>query len=214
MRISQLIFWALGLLVCLSGQAQVDSIPTEEENLAVTIDSIEKKRPKERRPGQALKWAIIPGGGQIYNRSWWKVPIVYGALITSIGVADFNSSNYQRVVRALEAKCFGDNIPEDCEEREHEFTGTVLDDVDALVRSRDAFDRNQQTAYIFVFFTYLLQGIEAFTDAHLKTFDIDDDISFRLRPVLQPGQQVGLGLSIPLGAGLKEKKQKAILLGR
>lgn len=201
------------LLGCYAPQmlAQADTLKIKQVEAAV-IDSIIDAGPKERRPGLALKWALIPGGGQVYNRSWWKVPIVYGALFSAIGYADFNQTNYRRAVNALEAKCFGVDDPENCVEVPHEFSDIPgLDNVDALLNIRDNFDRQRQTAYLIIFFTYLLQGVEAYTDAHLRTFDIDDDLSLQFKPVIMPGNTPGLGLAIPLGAGLSNKKQVAKL---
>lgn len=196
-------YWLL-LLICLFStrlSAQQDTFPSTAVQ-ATTLDSLIAKTPKARKPGQALKWALIPGGGQVYNKAWWKVPIVYGGLIGAIGVADFNTTNYRRFVTALEAECFGNNIPADCVPQDHEFTGLV-NGTQALRNLRDRFDRDRQNAYLFVFIAYLLQGIEAYSDAHLKSFDVSDDLSFRLQPTVLPGQELGLSLCIPLGRNKK-----------
>ncbi len=204
----------LALLVCCAClAAQQDSVvPQQQATFAPSIDSL-SLLPKEKKPGQALKWALIPGGGQVYNRAWWKVPIVYGGLIGAIGVADFNTTNYRRFVRALEAECFGPNIAEDCTPQTHEFTGLV-NGTAALRNLRDRFDRDRQNAYLFIFVAYLLQGIEAYSDAHLKSFDVSDDLSLRLQPNLLPGDQIGLSLHIPLGSNQKMLRQKQQLIGR
>jgi hypothetical protein len=188
--------------------AQSDSVRTVRSEQAV-IDSIVVELPKERKPGNALKWALIPGGGQVFNKAWWKVPLVYGALLGAVGVADFNTTNYRRFVTALRAECFGDGIPDDCEVTEHEFTGIVTG-TDAMVRLRNGFDQDRQTSYIFIFVTYLLQGIEAYTDAHLKSFDMDEDLSyFKLKPVMLPGSAPGIGIAIPLGIDRNRLRQEA-----
>jgi hypothetical protein len=93
---------------------------------------------------------------------------------------------------------------------EHEFTGTPLDDISALRNVRDNFEKQKQTAYIFIFVAYLLQGIEAYTDAHLKSFEVDDDLSWiNIGPSQQPGESIGYGLSIPLGSGRRDRLQHA-----
>lgn len=191
---------------CLSAQA-TDAVRLVENRKS--IDSISVELPKERKPGSALKWALIPGGGQVFNKAWWKVPLVYGALLGAIGTADYNATNYNRFVTALRAECFGDGIPEGCEVTEHEFTG-IVNGVPAMVRLRDNFDRSRQTSYVFIFFTYLLQGIEAYTDAHLKSFDMDEDLSyFKLKPVMLPGAAPGIGVAIPLGVDRNRLRQEA-----
>lgn len=192
------------------GQAQVSDRKVNLDSLsAAKLDSIIVETPKERKPGAALRWALIPGGGQVYNKAWWKVPIVYGALFGAIGYADFNQTNFNRAQTALRAKCFGVDDPTNCVETTHEFTGTPLDDTQALRNIRDNFDRQTQNAYIFLLLTYVLQGVEAFTDAHLKTFDVEDDIGFlQIGPITQPGELMGYGLTVPLGSGRKMKRQE------
>ena len=188
--------------------AQSDSVRVLRED-KTAIDSIVVELPKERKPGDALKWALIPGGGQVFNKAWWKVPLVYGALLGAVGVADYNTTNYQRFVTALRAECFGDGIADDCEVTDHEFTGIVTS-VDAMVRLRDNFDKSRQTSYIFIFITYILQGVEAYTDAHLKNFDMDEDLSyFKIKPTMLPGSTPGIGITIPLGVDRDRLRQEA-----
>ncbi len=163
------------------------------------------------RPTKALKWAIIPGGGQVYNGRWWKVPLVYGALLGAVGVADFNQTNFKRFDKALKAECFGvgptDGVA--CMPTDHEFTSLNLSTA-SLVSIRDRFDKGRQAAYIGVVIVYLFQGIEAFTDAHLMSFDMEDDIgTVRIEPVLDPfGGQSALGLVVPLGSGRKRRLEQ------
>jgi hypothetical protein len=167
-----------------------------------------------RGPRKALLWSIIPGGGQVYNRAWWKVPLVYGGLLGVVAVADFNQTQYSRYVRALEARCLGDGlvvvIPnQECLPKESEFpVGRVS--TEALVRNRNNANRQRQTAYFGIIAAYILQAVEAFTDAHLKEFDIDDDLSIRLTPIAQPGLAGG-GLTVPLGSGRQRKREEARL---
>lgn len=202
----------LGWLLCQSClSAQSDTIPPAQLDSVITATAT---KTKVRKPGQALKWALIPGGGQVYNKAWWKVPLVYGALLGAIGTADFNNNRYNRLVAALEAECFGPDVTDDCVVQDHEFTGIVTS-TSALVGLRDNFDRNRQTSYLFIVLTYLLQGIEAYTDAHLKTFDMDEDLSIiNIKPSMLPGNAPGVGISIPLGVDRKQLKQEAILKAR
>ncbi|MCU0346213.1 MAG: DUF5683 domain-containing protein, partial [Saprospiraceae bacterium] len=73
-----------------------------------------------------------------------------------------------------------------------------------LKRLRDKFDKDRQLSYIGIFVLHLLQSAEAFVDCHLKTFDVSEDLSFRLKPALDysPASQyptLGLGLAFTLG---------------
>ncbi len=166
-----------------------------------------------RQPKQALLWALIPGGGQVYNRAWWKVPIVYGGLLGIVAVADYNQTLYTRYVTALEQRCLGAGkiiiIPNAaCIETPNE---TSLTDIptDALIRARNSVNRNRQTAYIFIIAGYVLQAVEAFTDAHLMDFDISDDLGMQLGPVFSPETGAGAGLTLPLGSGRRFIRQES-----
>lgn len=209
-RVIHLSFFTLVLLFAglVPLSAQSDSVRVLREG-KTAIDSIIVELPKERKPGNALKWALIPGGGQVFNKAWWKVPLVYGALLGAVGVADYNTTNYRRFVTALRSECFGDGIADDCVVTDHEFTGIVTS-VDAMVRLRDNFDKSRQTSYIFIFITYILQGVEAYTDAHLKSFDMDEDLSyFKIKPTMLPGSAPGIGITIPLGLDRNRLRQEA-----
>jgi hypothetical protein len=106
---------------------------------------------------------------------------------------DYNQSNYRRLRDALELKR---------DTMEHEFSGTSIDNERALRSLRDEFDKNTQMAYVGMFLVYTLQALEAFVDAHLKSFDIDDDIGMEIKPTLDFNgfntPTIGLGVTIPL----------------
>lgn len=149
----------------------------------------------------ALFSLIIPGAGQLYNKRWWKAPLVYGALAGMALVVDYNQSRYRRLRNALDLARRGET---------HEFTGTRLDNISTLRTLRDSYDKNTQMAYFGMVLVYTLQAMEAFVDAHLKGFDIDDDLSLQLKPQLDfvapLGQPVmGFGLTIPLNGRAPEK---------
>ncbi len=198
----RLLCWLAVFLIGISASAQVDPTVDTLRRLGadtiVTTDTLAFQPPRQVVPKQALLWSIIPGGGQVYNRRWWKVPLVYTAIIGAFGVADFNTRQYNRYRAALRAECFG--VEDPCTPSEHEFTNLNIG-VSALRSARDRADRGRQTAYALFIGTYLLQGIEAFVDAHLRTFDIEDDIGFRVEPALIPGPTptLGVGLTIPIG---------------
>lgn len=207
------------LIVALLLLCSLPAFPQETETIRLDstaqIDSLVSIQDVNRGPKRALLWAIIPGGGQVYNKAWWKVPLVYGGLLGVIAVADFNTTQYNRFQDALEARCLGDgNIVEppfaECMIRESEFPVESIS-TDALRRARDNANRSRQTAYIGILIAYLMQGIEAYTDAHLKDFDISDDLSIRLAPIVHPGATAGAGLVVPLGAGKRVKLQEARL---
>ena len=194
---------------------ELDSIPTSSiaDSLLVTADSLETAKEEKAWPvpKKAALWSIIPGGGQVYNKRWWKLPIVYGAMGGLVYAISYNQGIYRRMRDALDLKRM---------DMEHEFSGTPIDNEQSLLSLRDQYDKNTQLSYIGLTFVYLLQSMEAYVDAHLRNFDIDEDLSMELK--LKPSAEMNMALGQPvLGIGLKltfdkpqEQKPKDFLLGR
>lgn len=186
---------------------EVDSLVVSDEPL--TLKEINAS------PKRALLWSLIPGGGQVYNRAWWKVPIVYGGLMGIIAVADYNQNLYTRYNTAIEQRCLGDGyvivVPyADCIQTPNEPSLAEIN-TQSLINAKNSVNKQRQTAYVFVIAGYVLQAVEAFTDAHLQNFDIDDDLSIRLSPSVGPSGAPGLGLTVPLGTDRKMLRQQRVL---
>jgi len=126
--------------------------------------------------------------------------LVYGGLLGMVAYADFNQTSYRRFTTALENRCVGQD--DDCVAIEDAFPVDRVTN-SALLNARANADKARQTAYIGIFVVYLLQAVEAYTDAHLQDFDISDDLSIRLGPVVQPDGMMAAGLTVPLGSGRK-----------
>jgi len=183
-----------------TGPVKIDTAAT------ATLDTLLTLQEVKRNPRNALLWSAIPGGGQVYNKRWWKVPLVYGGLLGMVAYADFNQTSYRRFTTALENRCVSQG--EDCIQVEDAFpVGRISNS--ALLTARANADRARQTAYIGIFVVYLLQAVEAYTDAHLQEFDISDDLSIRLGPVVQPDGMMAAGLTVPLGSGRKLRGEEA-----
>ena len=134
---------------------QIDSLNTPtlpEPNLQ--LDK-KKKVSDWPNPNKAILFAIIPGGGQIYNKRWWKVPLVYGAMTAGVLVVDYNRDFYLRFKNALNQARAGET---------HEFSAFGFSETTLKIR-RDLANKYMQQAYLATFAIYLLQGTEAFVDA-------------------------------------------------
>lgn len=183
------------LLAPASAPAQSDTlVPPSPAATAPVPDSLLTLQEINQGPRRALLWAAIPGGGQVYNKRWWKVPLVYAGLLGTIAAVDFNQTRYSRFVNALRDRCLGEGnvaVPPfaDCQPTFNDVPQQISND--ALIRARDAADRNRQTAYIGILAVYLLQAVEAYTDAHLQEFDISDDLGLHIGST--PG---GVGIAL------------------
>jgi len=126
----------------------------------------------------ALMSAVIPGLGQAYNKSYWKIPVLYagaGALVYFIGD---NNKEYQKYKEAYLFRLDGDSSTNDTEY-------SNLNDEDIKVRM-DYYRRNRDLCYVLLGTVYVLNIIDAYVDAHLKNFDVSDNLSLSVRPVFVP----------------------------
>lgn len=117
--------------------------------------------------------AIFPGMGQLYNKKYWKVPIVWGAMGTSIYFYLDNNSEYKRFRRAFKQREAG---------LQDEFTqddGTEIISRDGLVNAQKILRQNRDLSLLATIVIYTLQIVEASVNAHLMQFNTSDNLSFR-----------------------------------
>lgn len=172
----------------LSIEAPVDTIA-----LGLQSDSIQKdiSQPKKRfipNSNRSVWLAMIfPGAGQIYNRKYWKLPIVYGGFVGCAYALNWNNKMYKDYSQAYldimdddpNTKSYEDFLPINAsiagqEERFKE-----------IFRKRKDTYRRQRDLSIFCFIgVYILSIIDAYVDAELSDFDITKDIGLKVEPAL------------------------------
>lgn len=139
--------------------------------------------------------AALPGLGQVYNGKWWKVPIIYGGFA---GLTYMAVSNHNDMVRFKEAFLLRiDDNPDTVDE----FAGIYSDA--NLQQLKTTSQRNRDLSFIIMGILYVLNIIDANVDGHLKDFDVSDDLSMRVRPMMQqtmpgllPAPSIGLTLTL------------------
>ena len=180
-------------------------------NAIITADTVVKetktaKSAKIKKPHSPTKAAImsacLPGLGQIYNRKWWKVPIVYAGL-GGIGYMSYsNYSEYRSYLHAYEFKT-GD-LPEGVTLSEYEAGLANRYAEGQLQTYKESYRRDFEFYTILTVAWYGLNILDACVDGHLYNYDIRDDLSFSVdpyRPVEQPitmpyYAQVGLSFQL------------------
>jgi hypothetical protein len=160
------------------------------ENLVVKKDSSELKKiepdtsvkKKVYSPkAAAIRSAILPGLGQIYNKKYWKLPIVYGALGITGGVFVFNLKNYKDLKQAYIGK-YNARVNKDSVEYRKIKTELLPLSEESLRFNRDQFRRNLDYSVLVFLLLWGLNVVDASVDAHLKSFDVSPDLSFQIRP--------------------------------
>lgn len=124
---------------------------------------------------------ICPGAGQIYNKSYWRVPIVIGGLASTIYTIDWNNRGYQRFKTAYTLRVDYEKNPEkypngSADEFRGAYTSTFLKNL------KDSYRRNRDLCILLTAGVYVLNIIDAHVDAHLKDFDISDNLAMDIEP--------------------------------
>lgn len=163
-----------------------DSVAAVQDTSAVDSaagDTTTRKRPfglwKHQedwpRPKTALRWSIVPGMGQVYNRQLWKLPIVYGALGTCAYFAVNNQNEYVRYRNAYRLRVDGDSTTID------EFDGLILNP-QSLQTLRNQYRQNRDLSIVLGVLAYLGTMMDAYVSAHMTHFDVSDDLALDLLP--------------------------------
>lgn len=124
--------------------------------------------------------AIFPGMGQIYNRKYWKAPIVWGALAIPTYYYQLNNSEYKRYRRAYKLRKNG---------LQDEFTlddGSTPVSLETLETAQKQLRENRDMSLLTGVILYVLQIVEASVNAHLIQFNTDDNLSFKPALIMDP----------------------------
>lgn len=124
---------------------------------------------------------IFPGAGQIFNKSYWRVPIVWGGIASTIYTIDWNNRGYQRFKTAYSLKIDYEKNPSKYPNgAPDEFRGAYSSTF--LKNLKDSYRRNRDLCIILTAGVYLLNILDAHVDAHLQDYDISDDLSMNIEP--------------------------------
>ena len=139
------------------------------------------------KPGRAAFYSlVIPGGGQAYNRKYWKIPLAIGIDASLVYVLIYNTKQYNTV---------------------QQLYTTALIDKDPLASryklQRDGARKAKEYSYIYLILGHLSTVIDAFVDQHLLDFDVSDDLTNEYnRDILVPSTSK-IGLNIPINKTYK-----------
>jgi hypothetical protein len=160
---------------------------TQTDPLQLVADTIVRQQINPLAPARAAFYsAIIPGLGQAYNKRYWKIPIVYGAIGTGVYFYTTNNKEYDRFRTAYKQRLKG---------LDDEFKGQYSDAT--LINAQRGFQRNRDLSLVISIGLYVLNIVDANVDAHLQQFNVNDDLS--VRPEIYPSdinQQQNVGLTM------------------
>ena len=140
-------------------------------------------------PQRALWLAlVIPGGGQIYNRKYWKLPIVYGGFMGCIYAMRWNNMMYKDYAQAYLDIMDDDPGTASYNKFLHlgrQITPANEDRYKTIFKKRkDRFRRYRDLSFFIMLGVYAISVIDAYVDAELSVFDVSKDLSLKLRPAV------------------------------
>lgn len=184
--------------------AQADSLTIPDSN---SIDGLEVITPQKKiekiadstpvhSPKKAmLLSALIPGGGQIYNKKYWKAPIVWVGFAAFGYFINQNNREYKRFKKAYVYNTDGDSST---------ISEFPLAEASLIANERDIYRKWRDLSIILTVGWYALSIIDANVDAHMFTFDVSDVATLRWEPTFdlayhQPGKPFVGGVRLTLG---------------
>nr|WP_262904331.1 DUF5683 domain-containing protein [Christiangramia sediminis] len=159
----------------------ISLVSAQQDSLAVTSEKTTEEEVKEKEyepynalaPSKAAFYsAILPGLGQAYNGSYWKIPLAYGGIGTGVYFYLKNDKQYDRYRDAYKNRLAG---------RPDEFTinGVQRISTDGLIRAQELFQKNKEISILVTVGVYILNIVDANVEAHLRQFNVDEDLSVK-----------------------------------
>ena len=176
------------LLLSLLTAAQQKDTTIKTKPVPVT-DTLKKTTPHSPRKA-TIRSAILPGWGQAYNKKYWKIPIVYGALGTCVGFFVYNRSEYINARDAYRYK--SDNDPNNDVLIKPKFAPV---DAEAVRQYRNGVRQNVDYSVLAFLICWGLNVVDATVDGHFKEFEVNENLSLHVNPSYAPQtKQTQIGL--------------------
>lgn len=174
---------------------EMTAVPPLDEK-PVSTDSLKKEVNRKiwvPNPTKATWLAlVIPGGGQIYNRKYWKLPIFYGGFAGCAYALTWNSKMYKDYMQAYKDAMAGNMKASSIQDLLPPGYSIPDSQLKELLRRRKDTYRRYRDLSIFAFIgVYLLSVVDAYVDAELSNFDITPDLSMRVEPAVIDNQMTG-----------------------
>jgi hypothetical protein len=191
--------------------AQLEA-PVDTAALAQGIDSLNAQPATAKKSrfipdSRKATWLamVFPGGGQIYNRKYWKLPLVYGGIVGCAYAINWNNKMYKDYSQA-----YMDIMDDDPNTDSYKDFVSSRVDIDSRLeyfqnifkRRKDTYRRQRDLSIFCMIGVYVLSIIDAYVDAELSDFDISKDLSIHVEPVIwndhkrQTSNTVGLQCSL------------------
>jgi Family of unknown function (DUF5683) len=196
--------FACSLFICRSAYAQKDSAQRPVDNKKRNTNIFSKPDPSKAFNPRIASYrsAILPGWGQATNKKYWKIPVVYAALGVTTYIFIFNVKEYNVASDAYTNAIDGDPSNDYLIPQPYY---SVKDQPERIKTYRNQVRQNVDYSVLFFILFWGLNVVEATVDAHLKTFDVSDDLSLQIKPGYSQLANTN-GISIVLNIGKNHSK--------
>ena len=166
--------------------ALVISLKSYAQDQEIDFDKLDPTAPSKA----AFYSAVLPGLGQGFNKKYWKIPIVYAAIGTSVYSYDFNQKKYWDYRNAYKSRKAGyKNDP---------YQNLIIDD-DRLLDGAEFHKKNRDLSMVFIVGFYILNILDANIDAHLKQYNVNESLT--IKPYINNDiefyeQSIGISLNL------------------
>jgi len=177
---------------------KVDSLAVGNSVIGKNDSTVVVKIPRDwgtwtPKPQKALWMAlVIPGGGQIYNRKYWKLPLVYGGMMGCLYAMTWNNTMYKDYSQAYLDIMDSDPNTQSYNKFLHlgnQINESNMERYKTIFKKRkDKYRRWRDMSFFCLIGVYALSVIDAYVDAELSEFDISKDLSMKVRPAIMPNK--------------------------
>lgn len=192
-------------VVVLPALLSVDSLPTTASlpnryDASPPLTGADTQRVTARQQAQihkivprraTIRSLMLPGLGQVYNRQYWKVPVIYAGFGIAVFFFTTNQNSYTQYITSYREAYRSPAINPFLGTKTAVVQGTIRT-VDYLKRATAYYGRQRDLTVILTVAGWLLNAVEANVAAHLKTFDISEDLSMQVRPGVWSLPETGL----------------------
>jgi len=155
------------VLTVFTGYAQTEAVVKIQDTIKPSSDNFKPLSPAKA----AFYSAVLPGLGQAFNKKYWKIPIVYGALGSGVYFYHTNNDNFNRARTAYKLRI---------NEKPDEFdglNGNIFLSKDALITAQKSYKKDRDLSLLVTVGLYVLQIVEASVNAHLLQHNVDSNLS-------------------------------------
>jgi hypothetical protein len=171
-----------------TAKVAVKKTPAIKDSARIEIEAMPRRA--------ALKSAMLPGLGQIYNKRWWKVPLVYGGFVGLGLVFEFNQRNYKIFLKEAQFR------QENPGKTENPLFAPYT--TEGIISIKDAYRRDRDLSVLAGLGFYAINIIDAYVDAKFFRFDISDELTLRVNPTINQSIPVHASAFSPV-VGLRFK---------